>query len=314
MRQLPVLLGCALLLTLRTWGGSVASISCERTQDDLSVIYCGKPLMVYSFGSGQFKPYVKELRTLAGENVLLDAPADHLHHHGLMYAIRVNGTNFWEEVSGAGKERHVSILQQNGAADERGARISFVELVHWLGPPNFASTNSEKEAVLVEERTITLLVDKAREEVALRWRSSFQVGATSAKLHGSAYNGLGLRLPPDWNGAAQHSNSEDLPYTPEHKWDVTPAKWAALSHQGNQFTNMVALFGHPVNPGQTRFFSMNNPFAYLSVTQNLEEHPIDLPAGARFDLDYLLLIYPVEKSHSFLSRRYEEWLKQEALR
>ena len=26
-----------------------------------------------------------------------DAPSDHLHHHGLMFAVQVNEVNFWEE-------------------------------------------------------------------------------------------------------------------------------------------------------------------------------------------------------------------------
>ena len=47
--------------------------------------------MVYSFAPHKFKPYVQQLCTFRGENVLRDAPRDHLHHHGLMYAIKVNG-------------------------------------------------------------------------------------------------------------------------------------------------------------------------------------------------------------------------------
>ena len=37
---------------------------------------------------------------VTGENLLRDAPHDHLHHHALMYGIRVNGVNFWEETPG----------------------------------------------------------------------------------------------------------------------------------------------------------------------------------------------------------------------
>ena len=59
--------------------------------------YKGHKILVYAFATNQFKPYVRELYTLRGENVTRDAPPDHLHHHGLMYAVYVNGINFWEE-------------------------------------------------------------------------------------------------------------------------------------------------------------------------------------------------------------------------
>ena len=70
----------------------------------------GRTLLTYAFATNQCKPYVRELRTLAGDEVLREAPADHLHHHGLMYAIGVNGVNFWEERDQPGHERHVRLL------------------------------------------------------------------------------------------------------------------------------------------------------------------------------------------------------------
>ena len=57
----------------------------------LEVRYKGQKILVYAFATNQFKPYVRELYTLRGENVTRDAPPDHLHHHGLMYAVYVNG-------------------------------------------------------------------------------------------------------------------------------------------------------------------------------------------------------------------------------
>ncbi|MHC4656117.1 MAG: DUF6807 family protein, partial [Planctomycetota bacterium] len=53
-----------------------------------------------------FKPYVQQLFSPAGVNILRDAPADHLHHHALMFAVKVNGVNFWEETPTAGKQLH----------------------------------------------------------------------------------------------------------------------------------------------------------------------------------------------------------------
>ena len=43
------------------------------------------------------KPYADQLFSPAGVQVLRDSPLDHKHHHGLMYALAVDGVNFWEE-------------------------------------------------------------------------------------------------------------------------------------------------------------------------------------------------------------------------
>jgi hypothetical protein len=283
---------------------AIFSIRGGETTGQLVVTYSGRPICVYTFRSNQFKPYVKELRTLAGENVLLDSPPDHLHHHGLMYAVRVNGVNFWEEVEPAGKEKHVAIIAESKCAN--GA--SFSELIHWIAP------DSGPEPLLIENREITLSVDESQKEVALLWKSKFQVGAHVVKLTGTAYNGLGMRFPQAWNGTAAHRNSEDFPYTVEHKWDVTPARWAALYHDAEGSKSTVALFSNSRNAGDRRFFSMNNPFAYLSVTQNLEHRPIEYDAGKEFELDYLVLLYSEPKPCSFLNDRYDQWLKQRSLK
>lgn len=43
----------------------------------------GQKLFTYSFATNQFKPYARELLTLRGDDVLRDAPADHLKLSGL---------------------------------------------------------------------------------------------------------------------------------------------------------------------------------------------------------------------------------------
>ncbi len=115
----------------------------------------GRKLLTYSFASNQFKPYVRELFTLAGDNVLRDAPADHLHHHGLMYAIRVNGVNFWEEVDQPGHERHVKLLAQSTGRSANGfPQASFTELIHWV-PHGERAQSDTPDPFLIERRTLT---------------------------------------------------------------------------------------------------------------------------------------------------------------
>ena len=62
-------------------------------------------LLRYPYRDVPYKPYVQQLYTPNGINVLRDAPHDHLHHHALMYAISVDGVNFWEEQNAPGRQR-----------------------------------------------------------------------------------------------------------------------------------------------------------------------------------------------------------------
>src|SRR5271157_1725784 len=94
-------IGALALFLAFAWPAVAASspitINSDIAQGTLEVRYKGHKLLVYAFAESQFKPYVRELYTLRGENVTRDAPPDHPHHHGIMYAVWVNGINFWEE-------------------------------------------------------------------------------------------------------------------------------------------------------------------------------------------------------------------------
>jgi hypothetical protein len=282
----------------------------DKQKGVLEVFRGGQKLLVYALATNQFKPYVKELYTLKGDNILRDAPPDHLHHHGLMFAIRVNGINFWEERTDPGHEVPVKWLDRTAARTGPPA-ASFSQLIHWVAPKDSTLADTALAALLVEQRTITVTVDEAQQELALHWRSDFAVGPGTPKvtLGGANYHGLGLRLPAEFDHVAKHQNSANLPYSAEQKGDVTPANWSAVSHALNGHDTLVALFSHPHNPGEAKFFTMLDAFAYLSATQDWEKKPQEYAAGQKFRLDYLLTLYSPPPSLEFLKARYARWVK-----
>ncbi len=292
---------------------SPLALEVNAGRGELEIRFKEHKLLVYAFSTNQFKPYVRELYTLRGDNVLRDAPADHLHHHGLMYAIRINGTNFWEETGPAGIEKSVKILShKTGQSADGLPQAQFTQLIHWLSFTNRFATDSATAAVLIERRTLTLTVDEKNGEVALRWHAEFEVGknAGAVTLHGSHYNGLGLRLPKSFDKVAKFQNSEEAPYPGAGTRNLIPAKWSSVTGQieGRELT--VALFGHPANAHNTGpFFSLLEPFAYMSVTQNLEKEPLQYSAGDKFQLRYQLAVYAENKSRQFIQQRYERWEK-----
>jgi hypothetical protein len=290
------------------------SVQEKPGQGELEVRYQGNKLLVYAFATNQFKPYVRELYTLRGENVLRDAPPDHLHHHGLMYAVYVNGINFWEERGTPGIQKHVELPLHTARTDANGLPVaSFTDIIHWLAPTNRAVADSRLAALLVEERTLTVTVDEKNQEVALRWESRFQVGPRAGKvvLSGPNYNGLGLRLPESFNHVARFQNSAEHPYTGKNTQNVIPARWTSVSGLMEGRDVMLVMFGCKDNARRDGFcFTMLDPFAYLAVTQGLDQQPLEYSAGDKFTLQYLLTVYTENRSPEFIRRRAERWQEQ----
>lgn len=283
------------------------------TRQEVEIRYRGALLLRYAMAPTNYKPYVKELRTLAGDNLLLDAPPDHLHHHGLMYAITVNGTNFWEEQTAPGVQRLLAVPSRMvGATPDGRPRATLAHPLAWVAGPHREHTNPLAVALLLERRTLTLVVDAAAREVALYWAAEFAVGpaAEQVTLSGTAYHGLGMRFVRDFDLRAQHLNSEGAPYSAEQKWDVIPARWAATQGHLDGRAVMAAIFAGPHNAGPSRFFSMRNPFAYLSATQGLDEKPLTYKRGERFRLDYLIIARDDHPGPEALEARYRKWLTE----
>lgn len=272
----------------------------------------GRPLFVYAFASNQFKPYVRELRSLEGVQVLRDAPADHLHHHGLMYAVRINGVNFWEETGQPGHQLHRSFLAESIGTNPHGLpEATFTELIHWVPDVAQLPTNTESAALLIERRTLTLTVDEPRHEVTLRWQAAFAVGPRTNQItiHGSEYNGLGLRLPADWDRVAQHRNSEGTPFPGNGKPSAMRARWSCVSLPDAHHSPQVSLFARPTHPTSALgIFAMTEPFTYLAATQLLDQTPIRYKTGDTFTLDYLLRVSSTPLGAAELEKNYESWI------
>lgn len=294
-------------------------IEVREQAGELEVSRGPRRLLLYAFAADQFKPYVKELHTLSGESLLRDAPADHLHHHGLMYAIRVNGVNFWEERDDSGRQVAAGPVEAKRGRDGEGRPwASFSQPLLWVGPAGGEAPDSPDpaaRALLRERRTLTLTVDEGAGEVALEWLGEFETGPAAGKeavLTGTDYNGLGLRLPADWDVHAVHRNSGNLPYPTEGRRDVLPGRWATVSRSGDGGAT-VALFGAETPPaGPSRFFSMLRPFAYLSATQGLDETPRRHAAGEKFAVRHLVSARDRPPSAEELDRRHRRWLDEGA--
>ncbi len=278
----------------------------EEETHEASLHFRGRPVLTYVFGPGQYKPYVREWNTLRGENLLRDAPSDHLHHHGLMYAIRVNGANFWEEREPAGRQVSMGAPGWTlGRSRDGMARAVLEHRIRWQ-PPGEASPD---RALLLETRRLTVTVSPGWEEVALEWESRFQVGPGSerVRLEGAVYHGLGLRLPAALDHVAEFRNSAGEAYSEAQTQDLKRASWTAVAGRVEGREVMVGMAADARNAGTSTFFTMRNAFAYLAATQDLATRPLEYARGTEFGLRYLLVAYPAHQNERFLADRFGAW-------
>ena len=269
------------------------------------VTHQSQPLLRYVFNPRQAKPYVAEFSAPGGQNILRDAPSDHLHHHALMYAIKVNGLNFWEEVPGNGVERVVE-----NTASANGNIATLRQLIHWVAPQDAFVADTTPHALLIEHRTLTLSVDATARESALEWKAEFEVGkkTNQVALTGATYHGLGMRFLKELDALADHSYAGRKPDLSKSRQEISTAPWASVAFAAPALNATIALVPHPTNArGDGQFFSMLTAFPYLSATQGLDKEPLVCRSGDKFTIRYLVLLYPEIKSTATLEARTAKW-------
>jgi hypothetical protein len=270
-------------------------------------------LLRYRYGDVPFKPYIQELLTPSGVNVLLDAPPDHLHHHALMFACAVNNVDFWGEAVGPaeghfeplpGKQQHLK-LTDVGVTKLKGRRLGyFGEPMLWVSPPH-------NEPLLVEHRYISAgRIDKYR-VTFLTWQSLLSVPTDKeCVLSGSHYHGLGMRFIRSMDATGEFRNPDNDPgviFRGEER--LTRSRWCAYTAQADGKTVTVAMFDHPDNPrSPATWFTMAKPFAYMSATLRLHEKPLKMLPNKPLTLHYGVALWDGRPESSQIEEVYVQWL------
>ena len=106
-----------------------------------------RTVLEYRTTPSPMKPYVRELFSPGGVQVVRDAVPDHKHHHGLMFAVGVNGVNFWEETPTAGTEKpRGRLLHVDGFDSSTPPARRFIQTLDW--------TDAHGKQLLVERREV----------------------------------------------------------------------------------------------------------------------------------------------------------------
>ena len=271
------------------------AISLIKEQTVVKVSADGRLLFDYQFiPKAAFKPYIFQLYSPGGVAVLRDAVPDHIHHHGLMFALAVNGVTFWEEGKIGGRE----IPQQTDVSTGL-----ITQQLDWR------STN---DAVLLHE-TRMIQPHTNQNVTLLTWRCHLETppGTNAVTLSGHHYYGLGARLLQSMDKTSTFINSSGQPGEIVRGDErLVPASWVTGTGPaagGKPVT--IAIFDHPDNLRYpAKKFTMSAPFAYLSTTLNWKE-PFQLKAGAPLDLCYGVAVWDGKMDADQIEQVFQSWLK-----
>ncbi len=277
------------------------------TEENVVSVYAGDNILLrYHYRDVPFKPCVQQLFSPRGVNVLRDAPADHLHHHALMFAVAVDGVNFWEEQQAPGRQMHCCFTDTRIDKRVDVPLASFTEQLDWVNPRS-------RELLLKEHRTIKVCQLNDFKATLLSWQSSFSVpsGKESVTLTGSHYFGLGMRFLKSMDVGGQFRNAEgksgDVVRGDEQ---LVRARWCSYTAKANGKVVTVAMFGHPDNLRHpTQWFTMTKPFAYLSATLNLHKEPLKVTSDRPLVLRYAVAVWDNRVENERIEKVYNWWVK-----
>lgn len=277
------------------------------TEENTVSIYNGSSKLIrYGYRNVPYKPCVQQLFTPGGINILRDSPADHKHHHALMYAISVDGLNFWEEQKKPGRQQHKSFLDVTVDAANGVPGGEFTEKLDWINPLT-------DDLLLNESRMIRVCQLEDFKATLLSWHSSFSVpfGKDSATLSGSHYFGLGMRFVESIDTGARFRNSSgETGEVVRGDERLTRANWCSISGQADGKLVTVAIFCHPDNLRHpTHWFTMAKPFAYLSATMNLHRQPLEIAASKPLMLRYGVALWDGQADNNIIEQLYRRWIE-----
>ncbi len=163
-----------------------------------------RPILRYRYADVPMKPYADQLFSPAGVQVLRDSPFDHKHHHGLMYALAVEGVDFWAEFDAQYGKQRQRMLRVVKATPQSGGRAGFVQELDWLGP-------ASAKPLLVERRAVNVLKAADLGATLVQWCSGLQTppGKDSIVITGSHYFGLGMRFLVSMDRGGHFFNADD---------------------------------------------------------------------------------------------------------
>ncbi len=287
--------------------GEKADLQAVMQGPTVSILDSTRPVLRYRYTGVPFKPYADQLFSPAGVQVLRDSPFDHKHHHALMYAVAVDGVDFWAEFNAQYGQQRQQTLSVISATPHGGVeRAGFVQELNWLGP-------ASAKPLLVEQRAVDVLKAADFGATLVQWCCSLQTppGKDSITIGGSHYFGLGMRFLVSMDRGGRFFNADDKTGSIIHGDEMlTPTRWCAYTAKAEGKPVTVAVFDRPANfRHPATMFTMNTPFAYISATMNEWKQPFTVKAGHALNLCYGVALWDGEVDKATVEKLYQRWVE-----
>jgi hypothetical protein len=265
-----------------------------------------RALLEYRYEQIPNKPYVQHLYTPSGIDVVRDSAPDHKHHHGLMFAVGVNGVSYWEETDKGGFQKHRPPIQTRSDSQDGTVRAGFTDTLDWIAP-------KQTQPVLYETRQIDSFAAPDLTANLLSWRTTLSAAEASVTLSGSHYYGLGMRFPISMDHKGEFFTAKGKIGGEVVRGDeqLSPGDWCAVYGTIDGKPVTVAMFDHPDNLRKVLWFSMTKPFSYLSATLNYHRQSIQLEKDKPLSLCYGVAVWDGRVDPQTIEQTRRQWLKLE---
>ncbi len=242
------------------------------------------------------KPYLHPIRSLAGEEVSLFRPHDHVWHKGIAWSLpHVGEHNFWGGPTYVHGSFYVQ-LENNGSAVHRamtalsvaGSTASLSHRLDWISQQGRPVIDEQRSltAALADPDTWTLVFETAMTNVS---GATLSIGSPTTKGRENAgYGGLFWRGPRSFtNGTVQSPDG-----TGADNLRGTRAEWFAFrgKHDETGRSSTVLIVDDTANPQHPpQWFTRSEEFACLNPAPFFSEE-VELDDGSTLRFRYAVVI------------------------
>jgi len=279
------------------------ALRAEADQSAVVIKLGDKPLVRYQYVANPAKPYVAELYSPAGASVLRDSPFDHKHHHGLMFAVAVDGVDFWAEGDTFGLQKHREGSEPRVIERDGRSWVVGTQKIDWVAPP-------DDKLLLREERTMVVgrMADLGATLVGGQCVLETPPGKDSVTLTGSPYFGLGMRFVQSMDKGGSFLNADGK--TGVKGTNDARSAWCAYSAAADGKPVTVAMFDLPGNARHpATWFTMDQGFAYMAATLNLAKEPLKIQSGKPLVLRYAVAVWDGKVEKAKIDQLYQRLVK-----
>jgi len=180
---------------------------------------------------------------------------------------------------------------------------AFTSVIEWVDPSS--------KVTLKEKRVLSLT--QSKDATLLTWNTTLKTPRDigQVKIGGGHYFGLGMRFLISMDKNGTFMNAEDKAgkiFRGSER--LTPANWCAYHALADGKPVTVAMFDHPKNFRPVTWFTMLEPFSYLSATLKYHESPFVLKSEDDLSLTYGVAVWDGKTEKAVIEQAYQAWLKQ----